>query len=89
MSTDNKSLKQIMGFRLEKLNKTNVCVLCADQANDYSKFHDRIKNPTPTCPICNSETVLFTNHEDNSKKIYCSRFSFRSLTSSLCKSLDP
>lgn len=66
--------------RLEKLNKTNVCVLCADQANDYSKFHDRIKNPTPTCPICTSETVLFTSHVDNSKKIYCSRFSSRDNT---------
>ena len=66
--------------RLEKVNKTNVCVLCADQVNDYSKFHDRIKNTTPTCPICNSETVIFTNHLDNTRKIYCSRFSSRENT---------
>ena len=61
--------------RLEKLNKTNVCVLCADTSNDYSKFHDRMNNPTPICPTCNHDTVLFTNYLDNTKKIYCSKFS--------------
>ena len=69
----------ILISRLQNMNKTNICVLCADDSIDNTIYDERLTSSISICPKCSSPTIVIRNHINNDIRIYCRNYSSKEI----------